>query len=42
MNSINDIEIINKDKFLGEGAFSEVIKVKSKRDSKIYALKKVN
>ncbi len=38
---INDVEILDKDKILGEGAFSEVIKVRLKKDKKLYALKKV-
>lgn len=38
---ISDVEILDKDKILGEGAFSEVIKVKHKKDGKLYALKKV-
>ncbi len=40
-NSLRDIEIIEEDKILGEGAFSKVIKVRNKHDQKFYALKKV-
>lgn len=40
-NWINDLIFLEKNKILGEGAFSEVIKVKNKKDGKIYALKKV-
>ena len=42
LKSIEDIEIIDKDKILGEGAFSEVLKVRSRRDNKLYALKQVS
>ena len=38
---LSDVEVIDKDKILGEGAFSEVIKVRLKRDNKLYAMKKV-
>jgi len=38
-SSLKDFEVINK---LGEGAFGQVFKVKRKKDSKEYALKKVN
>ena len=40
--SMNDIEILDSTKILGEGAFSEVFRVRSKIDNKIYALKQVN
>ena len=33
IKSLDDLEIIDKDKILGEGAFSKVIKVKSKLDN---------
>lgn len=36
--SLSDFEILNK---LGEGAFSNVFKVKRKSDNTYYALKKV-
>ena len=39
--SIQDLTIIDQNKILGEGAYSEVIKVRNKKDQKIYALKKV-
>lgn len=41
IKSIKDLEIIDQDKILGEGAFSKVIKVRSKLDGKYYAMKKV-
>ena len=41
-NSIKDITFLEKDKILGEGAFSEVLKVKHNQTDKIYALKKVS
>lgn len=41
LNSINDIDILDKSKILGEGAFSEVVKVRSKIDNQLYALKQV-
>ena len=40
-NWIKELKFLEKDKILGEGAFSEVIKVQDKNDNKIYALKKV-
>lgn len=40
--SISDLVILEKDKILGEGAFSEVVKVKLKKDNKFYALKKID
>jgi len=42
LNSINDIESLEEDKILGEGAFSQVIKVRHKQDNQTYALKVVN
>lgn len=39
LNSLNDIEILDKNKILGEGAYSEVIKVKQKNSSSLFALK---
>lgn len=43
LNSLQDlITIDNDDKILGEGAYSEVIRVKSRFDNKIYALKKID
>lgn len=41
LKSLDDIEIIDEDKPLGDGAFSVVVKVRSKIDDQIYALKKV-
>ena len=40
--SLNDLEILSRNKILGEGAFSEVIKVRGRKDNKLYALKKVD
>ena len=42
LKSLNDVEILDKSKILGEGAFSEVIKIRLKTDNKLYALKKVS
>ena len=42
LKRLKDIEILDKHKILGEGAFSKVLKVKSKLDNKIYALKKID
>lgn len=42
LNSLNDIEILDKNKILGEGAYSEVIKVKHKNSSSFYALKQID
>lgn len=42
LNSIKDLTVLEQNKILGEGAFSEVIKVRHKKDNKIYALKKIN
>lgn len=42
LNSLNDIEILDKNKILGEGAYSEVIKVKQKNSSSLFALKQIN
>ena len=39
LNSLNDIEFLEKNKILGEGAYSEVIKVRSKNDQQLFALK---
>lgn len=39
LNSLNDIEVIDWNKILGEGAYSEVIKVRTKNNSHFYALK---
>jgi len=41
LKSIDDVEVIDSNKILGEGAFSEVVKVRSRRDGKMYALKQV-
>lgn len=40
--SLNDFVVLDSQKILGEGAFSEVIKVKLKSDGNIYALKKID
>ena len=42
LRSLQDIEIYDDRKILGEGAFSEVLKVRSKLDGKLYALKRVS
>ncbi len=42
IKSLNDLETIDKEAILGSGAYSEVIKVRSKIDGQIYALKKIN
>ena len=42
INSIKDLTLLNHKKILGEGAFSEVVQVRSKKDQKTYALKKIN
>ena len=41
LDSLSDIQIL-EDEFLGEGAFSTVHLVRSKKDSKKYALKRMN
>lgn len=42
LNSIKDLTVLEDKKILGEGAFSEVIKVRHNSDNKVYALKKIN
>ena len=42
LNSINDVDILDKSKILGEGAFSQVVKVRSRIDNQLYALKQVS
>lgn len=42
LNSLKDIEFINDQRILGEGAFSKVYHVKSKINNKDYALKVIN
>ena len=42
LKSTEDIEVLDSNKILGEGAFSEVVKVRSRRDGKVYALKQVS
>ena len=41
LRTLDDVEILDQDKILGEGAFSQVYKVRSRVDNKYYALKKV-
>lgn len=40
--SLADIELLEPEKILGEGAFSEVFRVRSKIDGKTYAMKQIN
>ena len=42
LNKLEDVEILDKSKILGEGAFSEVLRVRSKVDGQMYALKTVS
>ena len=42
LKSMEDLIILEKNKILGEGAYSEVVRVFNKNDQKEYALKKVN
>ena len=42
LRSLNDLEILREDGNLGEGSFSEVLKVRSRLDGKIYALKVID
>lgn len=41
INDLNEFEISPTYKKIGEGTFSEVYKVRSKKDKKLYALKVV-
>jgi len=41
LRSLNDVEILDSSKILGEGAFSQVKKARSRIDGKLYALKEV-
>ena len=41
LNSLSDVEILDNTKILGKGAFSKVVKVRSRLDGKCYALKQV-
>ena len=41
INDLNEFEIETTSGRLGEGTFSEVYKVRSKTDGKLYALKSV-
>ncbi len=41
LNSLDDIEFLDKNAPLGEGAISKVYKVRSKVTGEVYALKKV-
>ncbi len=40
-SSLNNFDILEKDKILGEGSYSKVFKARNILDNKIYALKKV-
>ena len=42
LNSLQDIEFVDDQRILGEGAFSKVYHVKSKINNKDYALKVIN
>ena len=42
LKSIDNIEILDNNKILGEGAFSEVVKLRSRLDNQTYALKQVS
>ena len=42
LNNLSDIIALNENKFLGEGAFSKVIKVQHIKNNQIYALKQMN
>ena len=39
--SFEDIEVLDNTKILGEGAFSEVFRVKGRIDGRTYAMKQV-
>ena len=41
LNRLEDIEILDATKILGEGSYAAVYKVRSRLDNRIYALKKV-
>lgn len=42
LRTLHDVEICDDQKVLGEGAFSEVVKVRSRADDQFYALKRVS
>ncbi len=42
LSSLQEIEFIDKDKYLGHGGFAKVFRVRHKKDSQIYALKIIN
>lgn len=42
LKSLDDIEFMDDEKPIGDGAYSVVVKVRSKIDDQIYALKKVS
>jgi hypothetical protein len=41
LEKLDDVEVIDPTKILGEGSYSAVYKVRSKKDNNVYALKKV-
>jgi hypothetical protein len=41
-NSLEDIEILEPEKHVGEGAYSKVFRVRLKKTGEICALKRVN
>ena len=42
IKSVKDLVFLERTKILGQGAFSKVLKVQSKVDNQIYALKSIN
>ncbi len=42
LNDLNDFELLENNKILGEGAFSQVVRVRCKKNGRIYALKKID
>ncbi len=42
LNDLQDLDFIERNKILGEGAYSEVIKVKTKKENEFYALKQID
>ena len=42
LNSLTDLQIAEQNKILGEGAYSEVIKVQNKLNNEFFALKQID